>query len=530
MSASNLNKNTRVIYLIVIVLGVTTNLAGILLINYFPEIFDSLFFKKLALQPGSKSYEFWSEPPQPLYLDVYLFNWTNPEDFTNKSVNPRFDEIGPFRFQEFPSKVNVKFHNDNGTVSYRKSSKYIFVPEESGGRMDDVITSINVIALAAAARGKNWGFVGKKAIAFGLRIYGNNVHVTKTAGEWLFDGFEDPMITLAKSNPFLTDIPTNFDKFGWFYKKNNTDFMLGDFNVDTGIKNINEIGNIRLWNHESSTSFFNGKCAALSGSGGDFFNPNISKDDVLQLFSPEMCRSVPMDFEEEVEIHGIKTLKFSGGVRAVDNGTIFPENKCFCSGQCVPSGLFNVSSCRYGTPVFMSFPHFYHADPYYLQQVDGLQPVKEKHQFFMSFEPKTAIPLEVAARFQINLFVEPISAIDLYRDVPKKFMPILWFEQHVKMSKSIANEIKIVLKMPRWGQLVGIAAAVIGFCIVLVIPLKIVIERLCFSHKRRKIRDFDVNGNALLDKNIEKINNDKNENPETKKLIFKEALYQVGVK
>jgi hypothetical protein len=141
----------------------------------------------------------------------------------------------------------------------------------------------------------------------------------------------------------------------------------------------------------------------------------------------------------------------------------------------------------------------------------------------------------VAARFQINLFVEPISAIDLYRDVPRKFMPILWFEQHVKMSKEIADEIKIVLKMPRWGQLAGAFTAVIGFCIVLIIPLKVVIERSCFSQKRRKVSDYDVNGNALLEsaqemkkKKLDTNSEDKNENPETKKLIFREAL--IGVK
>lgn len=35
----------------------------------------------------------------------------------------------------------------------------------------------------------------------------------------------------------------------------------------------------------------------------------------------------------------------------------------------------------------MSFPHFYHADPVYLDQIEGMKPEKEKHQFFMSFEP-----------------------------------------------------------------------------------------------------------------------------------------------
>jgi hypothetical protein len=43
------------------------------------------------------------------------------------------------------------------------------------------------------------------------------VHVTKNATEWLFDGYDDQMINLAKDNPFLDagDIP--FDRFGWFY-------------------------------------------------------------------------------------------------------------------------------------------------------------------------------------------------------------------------------------------------------------------------------------------------------------------------
>ena len=137
----------------------------------------------------------------------------------------------------------------------------------------------------------------------------------------------------------------------------------------------------------SETNYFEGQCNVLTGSAGDFFTPFIDKNQTLELFSPEMCRSIQMDFEEDQEILGVKTMKFSGGDRAVDNGTLYPENKCYCGGQCVPSGLFNISTCRYGTPVFMSFPHFYQADPFYTQQVVGMKPDKEKHQFFMSFEP-----------------------------------------------------------------------------------------------------------------------------------------------
>jgi scavenger receptor class B, member 1 len=163
--------------------------------------------------------------------------------------------------------------------------------------------------------------------------------------------------------------------------------LLGDFNANTGVDDIRGIGNIRTWNHMSKTPYYEGKCGELSGSSGDFFAPFITKNQTMELFSPEMCRSVLMDFEEEQEIKGVKTFKFSGGDRTVDNGTLFPEQECYCGGECIPSGLFNISSCRYGTPVFMSFPHFYNADPFYHEQVDGMKPDKGKHQFFMSFEP-----------------------------------------------------------------------------------------------------------------------------------------------
>lgn len=114
--------------------------------------------------------------------------------------------------------------------------------------------------------------------------------------------------------------------------------------------------------------------------------------------------------------------------------------------------------------------------------------------FYQFLPQKTAIPLEVAARFQINLLIEPIPSLTLYRDVQKKFMPILWFEQHVKMSESIANEIKFVLKMPKIGQAIGAVQCIIGFIILLAVP----IIKLSIYKRKRKVKDFDINGNVRL--------------------------------
>lgn len=52
----------------------------------------------------------------------------------------------------------------------------------------------------------------------GLAMFGQQVSVTKKVGELLFDGYEDPLLDLAKSLPAsTTGGAPPVDKFGWFY-------------------------------------------------------------------------------------------------------------------------------------------------------------------------------------------------------------------------------------------------------------------------------------------------------------------------
>lgn len=38
-------------------------------------------------------------------------------------------------------------------------------------------------------------------------------------------------------------------------------------------------------------------------------------------------------------------------------------------------------------PVYLSFPHFYNADPRLLDDVEGLSPDQEKHETFFKIQP-----------------------------------------------------------------------------------------------------------------------------------------------
>lgn len=252
---------------------------------------------------------------------------------------------------------------------------------------------------------------------------------------------------------------------------------MGHFNMHTGEGDISQIGTMKNWNYSPKIEYFTEECATLKGSAGEFYPPIKHKKAPISLFTADMCRSVSLDFVEEKTVHGITGYKYRGGDRTVDNGTIYPENKCFSSGESVPSGVMNVSACRYGAPAFLSFPHFYAADPYYLNQVEGMNPSKDKHEFYITLEPMTGIPLDVAARFQINMLIRPIPNVTLYQHAPRMFFPVLWFEQKVTIPSDMASEIKTVVAMPMTGYMAIAIVFVIGLILTFWWPVARMINR-----------------------------------------------------
>lgn len=190
----------------------------------------------------------------------------------------------------------------------------------------------------------------------------------------------------------------------------------------------------------------------MRGSGGEYYPPQQTKDRPLTFFNGELCRYLDLYFDEEKDINGLRAYKYSANERSVDNGTKYSEYACFSTeGETLPSGVMNVSACRFGAPVVISFPHFYAADPYYLQFVDGLKPNKDFHEFYITMEPDTAIPIEVGARLQVNVMVKPSPNIALFQEAPVLFFPTLWFEQKVTIPDDMVDDLMVAASMPVIG-------------------------------------------------------------------------------
>ena len=49
------------------------------------------------------------------------------------------------------------------------------------------------------------------------------------------------------------------------------------------------------------------------------------------------------------------------------------------------------------------------ADPYYEDLVEGLSPDPDLHNTYLRIEPLSGVPVEVVARFQLNVFLSKVS-------------------------------------------------------------------------------------------------------------------------
>lgn len=237
---------------------------------------------------------------------------------------------------------------------------------------------------------------------------------TRTAAEWLFDGFDEELLTFIKTNVPSVNIP--FSTFGWFVERNESETFDGFFTMNTGTDDINKLGYLTHWNGERRTPHYRGKCGEVRGTTGELWPPLNGKFDV-SVFASDTCGAVTLKYDSKYSVKGVEGFKWVGDERVFDNGVNFPDRACWCGNHedscpdLIP-GTLNVSSCKYGAPAFLSYPHFYLANETYLDAIDGLTPSRKEHEFFMALEPTTGIPLEVRAQMQINILLVPNEYIE----------------------------------------------------------------------------------------------------------------------
>ncbi|KAJ0182901.1 hypothetical protein K1T71_000877 [Dendrolimus kikuchii] len=401
---------------------------------------------KLVLRPGSMTFEWWARPPVRPFVNVYVYNVTNADEFLNNGSKPVLDELGPYVYSEEWEKVNIT-ENDNGTLSFHYRRTYTFQPDLSVGADDDAVVVPNIPMLSATSQSKHAARFLRLAMASIMDILKIKPFVEVSVGQLLW-GYEDPLLKLAKDVvPKEQKLP--YEEFGLFYGKNGTSPDV--VTMFTGATDMSLYGIIDRYNMKDKlTHWTNDTCNSLAGSDGSIFPPHIKKDDTLEVYDKDLCRLLPLRYLHEVEAaSGLQGYRFTPPEDVFANSK---ANECFCpaGSPCAPDGLFNVSLCQYDSPIMLSFPHFYLADPKLLDAVEGISPpVPEKHRLYIDVQPEMGIAIQARARIQINLAVSQVIDIKQVANFPDIVFPILWFEEGInELPPEVTSLLRLATKLP----------------------------------------------------------------------------------
>uniref|UniRef100_A0A672ICN7 Scavenger receptor class B member 1 n=1 Tax=Salarias fasciatus TaxID=181472 RepID=A0A672ICN7_SALFA len=383
---------------------------------------SSVCWQNTVIDPSNDlSYTMWKDLPVPFFMSVYFFNVLNPQEILN-GEKPMVEQRGPYVYRKQARKQNITFH-DNGTVSYLEYRRYFFEPSMSVGSEEDVVTIPNMLVLGASVMMENLPFAVRLLISSTFKTFKEGPFLTKKVGELMW-GYDSGLVEFL--NKYLPGMLPSSGKFGLFTEFNNSN--TGLFTIHTGKDDIRKVHQVDSWNGLKEVSYWKTPQAnMINGTAGQMWPPFMTKETTLPFYSPDACRSLELVYERPGVMEGIPLYRYVAPKTMFANGSTYAPNEGFC--PCRQSGLLNVSTCRYNSPVFISHPHFFNADPVLLDFVQGLNPTEEQHGLFIDIHPETGVPLNVSIRLQLNLYMKRVSGITETGKISEVVMPMLWFEE-----------------------------------------------------------------------------------------------------
>jgi len=248
---------------------------------------------------------------------------------------------------------------------------------------------------------------------------------------------------------------------------------MSDLGLKGKVKEYNESPVMNWWVPGS-------QCDKLGGFDGGTLPPGLLKEDSMDLFIDLMCRRIDLEYEKEetypedlVANRYIPPANAMGSADDEDPERRNEANSCYCVDgfACFKSGVLNMAPCKrtpdrpMGAPLALSYPHFYQADPHYLNAVEGLHPDKERHQFYVDLSPELGFPLAIRPRFQLNLVINRDEDIPMLSKFPKELvLPFLWAQDGFDQpSKEMAQAIRKGLDIPaKYSRLLGVVLLALG--------------------------------------------------------------------
>lgn len=138
------SKNCNYSCTILFILGFILSLFLTIFI-WFTDLYTNELYKRLTIQNGSLLYDSWKEPPVRPLLCVYIFNYTNVNEFINgEHQKLKVQEVGPYCYRETLYRVNITDHQ-NGSQTFNEMKVQEYAYDASNGKDNDIIDRKSVV-------------------------------------------------------------------------------------------------------------------------------------------------------------------------------------------------------------------------------------------------------------------------------------------------------------------------------------------------------------------------------------------------
>lgn len=408
---------------------------------------DLALDERIRLRPGLPPYEKWRNPNNVnIGVKVYLFTVENPTEFlTNKTAKLKLKEIGPIYYKKIMRQEDVVIYDENSTMSFSTAYRLEFIEEmNEPGILNKTVTIVNPIVMGVAAIIHDH-FLAK--LAFDFLANKDNVFLNCTVYEVLWN-ITSPMLELVKQIPFAVPRPNAGYMFNSFYPNKNR------YNVNIGTKHgyenffkINTINGLsRIAAHDKN---YPKQCPfSLKGAReGTGFPPHITKDTVFTAIADNLCRTIPVFYNQTIQDGVLETYEFIFSPDIYKRNED-PEKDCLrqTAGALLPDGLMDSSNCALGSPLALSNPHFWGFTGEWDNYLEGIAPNLEKHSSHIIIEPVSGIQLDAVVRIQSNM---PLPSLEYYPIDVKRFsnmiLPQFWMEYSVKNNDKLTRLMIIFL-------------------------------------------------------------------------------------
>merc|ERR1719402_748246 len=293
-------------------------------------------------------YENFEKPMVPVLMKVTFWNVENPDEIM-QGEKPKVKEQGPYVYEETREKRNITTQNDTQFITYGMYKQWDFRKELSceGCDKDDEVTILNMPLIGAIyVASKEMDMLETAILGSinkamkGLPVYGtttgcciDTLFHTKRVDDLLFSGVSDGLVKFLLEYS-LTDDPNklppqiDFENkfFAIMHPKNATQDNEW-YQIETGKVSWDRQSMIEQWGAKLDDMHDNlehtepewwpvrgykgrDSCTRLEGTDGQQFPPFLDKE-MKWSFQTDICRSMPIVFEKEVDVEGIKAYRFT---------------------------------------------------------------------------------------------------------------------------------------------------------------------------------------------------------------------------